>query len=248
MSVANRDALSGVRPVRPAYAQVASQIRELIMSGELSPGDRLPNESIMATQFGVSRTTVREALRVLSSQGLVITERGVTGGTFVSAGNPAVVAELLEIGLNVLTGNNALSVFELLECREMLEVPIAALAAQRRTADDIDRLERLLEWDRPGEESFADSFERHRQIHLAVHEAAQNRMFAVILDPLFGVLEGLAQRVYSEERQDQVHTEHRHLVDAIRDRDAARAAAIMKSHLEALRAVYADHDGKRPEI
>ena len=242
-NLTNRDALASVRRVRPAYSQVAGQIRELIMSGELAPGDRLPNEGAMATQFGVSRTTVREALRVLSSQGLVITERGVSGGTFVSAGNPAVVVELLEIGLNVLTGNNVLTVFELLECRQTLEVPVAAMAAERRTADDLVRLERLLAANPDAGEPFAESFDRHRQIHLAVHDAAQNRMFAVLLEPLFGVVEKLAPRVYSDERLHQVHDEHVALVDAIRNRDPIGAAAIMKAHLDGLRAVYADRAG-----
>lgn len=73
-----------VSRVLPAYQQVANQLRELIMKGTLVVGERLPAEGEMALKFGVSRSTVREALRGLSSQSLVQTKRGVNGGTFVA--------------------------------------------------------------------------------------------------------------------------------------------------------------------
>ena len=67
--------------VRKAYEQVADQIRELIMTGAISPGQRLPNEAALTAQFGVSRATVREALRVLAAQNLIRTSKGSTGGS-----------------------------------------------------------------------------------------------------------------------------------------------------------------------
>jgi GntR family transcriptional repressor for pyruvate dehydrogenase complex len=73
-----RDSL-GIQPVKTAYQQVADQLRSLILGGDLSPGDRLPPESELIELFGVSRGTVREALRALASQGLITTSRGATG-------------------------------------------------------------------------------------------------------------------------------------------------------------------------
>jgi GntR family transcriptional repressor for pyruvate dehydrogenase complex len=73
-----------VRRVRKAYEQVADQLRELIVSGKLAPGERLPIESALAREFGVSRATIREALRVLAAQGLVRTAKGPAGGSFVT--------------------------------------------------------------------------------------------------------------------------------------------------------------------
>ena len=122
-----------VSKIKPAYQQVADQLRSLILSGELGPGDRLPVESEMSTTFGVSRSTVREALRSLSAQNLVYTSRGVTGGTFIADASPPVLSASLETGLSLLNGAEAITLAELLEAREMFEVPATRLAARRRT-------------------------------------------------------------------------------------------------------------------
>ncbi len=84
-----------VRRIRPAYEQVADQLRELVLSGKLGPGDRLPVEGSLSAEFGVSRSTVREAIRLLSSQSLVHTTRGPTGGTFVSEADPESIRQYL---------------------------------------------------------------------------------------------------------------------------------------------------------
>src|SRR5690606_27188041 len=76
-----------VSSVRTAYQQVAEQLRELILTGALSAGDRLPPEAELAATFGVSRSTVREALRVFASRDLIRTARGTTCGTFVNTVN-----------------------------------------------------------------------------------------------------------------------------------------------------------------
>ncbi|MGH3039100.1 MAG: FadR/GntR family transcriptional regulator, partial [Gaiellaceae bacterium] len=73
-----------VRRVRKAYEQVNDQLRELIVSGELAPGERLPNEAVLAREFGVSRATVREALRILTAQNLIRTTKGAGGGSYVT--------------------------------------------------------------------------------------------------------------------------------------------------------------------
>jgi GntR family transcriptional repressor for pyruvate dehydrogenase complex len=238
---ADRVVLDGVDPIRPAYAQVASQLRSLIIQGDLRSGQRLPNESMLAQRFGVSRTTTREALRVLSSQGLVTTERGVTGGTFISSGNPDAIVDLLEMGLNVLASNDGLTVFELIECREMLEVPGAGFAAKRRTDADLRRLEQLLEPEHEASEAFEETFANHREFHLRVLEAAQNRALAVILEPLFGVLEGFAQRLLADvPLRELVECDHSDLYEAIRSQDAEAASSVMQAHLDRLRALYAD--------
>src|SRR5262249_20886659 len=73
-----------VRRVRKAYEQVADQLRDLILAGELSRGERLPNENMLAREFGVSRATVREALRLLAAQNLIRTAKGAGGGSYVT--------------------------------------------------------------------------------------------------------------------------------------------------------------------
>jgi DNA-binding FadR family transcriptional regulator len=244
---APRAGLSGVDRIRPAYAQVAAQLRSIILSGEISPGSRLPNEADMAQSFGVSRTTIREAIRVLSSQGLLVTERGVTGGTFVSRVNSQSVSDLLEIGLNVLTGHEGLTITELLETRELIEGRAARLAASRRTNEDLAALDAMLadESAQSPDTPFEDAFEAHTRFHLAIADAAHNRLLVVIIKPVFSVLKVFASNVRST--RDIVSHDHGALVNAIRARHAAKAEDLMLAHLSHIRALYSAVDGPRPE-
>ena len=122
-----------VRRVRKAYEQVADQLRELIMTGELAPGERLPNEALLAREFGVSRATVREALRVLAAQNLLRTAKGAGGGSYVTLPTVDHISEFLRSNINLLTESRDVTLDELIEARELLEVPAARLAAARRS-------------------------------------------------------------------------------------------------------------------
>src|ERR1700746_1031571 len=98
-----------VRRVRKAYEQVADQLRELIMSGGLVPGQRLPNEAALATQFGVSRPTIREALRELSAMSLIQTTRGANGGSFVTVPSAAHISDFLSANFSLLSQSEHVS-------------------------------------------------------------------------------------------------------------------------------------------
>jgi DNA-binding FadR family transcriptional regulator len=231
--------LVGVDRIRPAYEQVTTQLRAIILRGELSPGDRLPNEADLAATFGVSRTTIREALRVLTSQGLVVTERGAAGGTFVTAMGPQHVSEMLELGLNVLAGNAGLTKLELLESREILEVPAARLAAIRRTDDDLARLRDLVARDDTGPDAHDDAFEVHRDLHAAVIQAAHNQLLVVLARPVFNVLGPFAHEVRrAEDVWFEIPGEHAAIVDAIAARNGDVAAHLMMTHLDHIRLAY----------
>jgi DNA-binding transcriptional regulator YhcF (GntR family) len=92
--------------IETAYEQLAEQLRNQIVQGTLAPGERLPNEADLAAVFGVSRTTLREALRVLSSQHLITVRRCVTGGTFVAHPRPDNISQYLEASVGLLSGTN----------------------------------------------------------------------------------------------------------------------------------------------
>jgi DNA-binding FadR family transcriptional regulator len=121
----------GARP--PAYQILADQLREQIASGRLRPGERLPTEPQMCVRSGLSRSTVREALRLLASQQLIVTTRGVTGGSFVAEPSAARLGDSLSTAVKVLRTGLSVSGAQFLQMRELLEVPAAALAAGRRT-------------------------------------------------------------------------------------------------------------------
>src|SRR5436190_23187010 len=106
----------------PAYQQLADELREQITSGRLRPGQRLPTEPELCLRSGVSRSTVREALRLLASQHLIVTTRGVTGGSYVAKPDAATLAASLARGVNLLVTATPVGSDELMEVRDLLEV------------------------------------------------------------------------------------------------------------------------------
>src|SRR5512140_3282924 len=138
-------------PVRPARAShdIVLQIKNQIFTGRIPAGNRLPSENELCEQFGVSRTTVRDALRVLESQGLVEIKVGAGGGAFVSEPRHETVSESLSNMLKM----NSMNIEELAEARMVIETAIAALAAKRATAKDIAAIEEAIADARAGKHS-----------------------------------------------------------------------------------------------
>jgi GntR family transcriptional repressor for pyruvate dehydrogenase complex len=231
-----------VSRIQPAYQQVADQLRALIMAGTLAPGDRLPVEAELSASFGVSRSTVREALRVLGSQGLVRTARGVTGGTFVSETDPDAISDYLETRLGLLTGHDIITSAELLEARHLLEVPAARLAAQRRTQEHIDAMRLAIELEKAESERGA-RFTQHKQFHSVLLEAAGNRLLDVMTVPVFRVIRArFTHDSPSGAFWHEVDEDHAEILERIEREDADGAARAMDEHLERLRAIYSRAD------
>src|SRR5262245_45558789 len=110
---------------KASYLVVAEKIRAMALDGTLPIGHRLPSESELCDVFGVSRTTLREALRILSTERLITTKRGVNGGSIISPLEPETLASLLQTSIGHLAASENCNVQELLEARELLEVPAA---------------------------------------------------------------------------------------------------------------------------
>ena len=234
-----------VSRVQPAYQQVAEQLQELIMKGTLTVGERLPAEGELAVHFGVSRSTVREALRGLSSQRLVQTRRGVNGGTFVVEPSAEHVQTYLETTIGLLSGADVVSVDEILEARELFEVPAARLAALRRDDEQLRRLKATLA--SGTEADLADDFDGHKQFHVAVMEASGNRLLEVIARPVFSVLRTRFVRDRaSSQYWDGVVDDHQDIYEAVASSDAEAAARLMHNHLERLRSMYEHTDRVAP--
>jgi DNA-binding FadR family transcriptional regulator len=204
---------------RPAYEEVANRLRTQIADGMLPPGDRLPAEANLAAEFGVSRSTIREALRVLNSEGLIRTARGVSGGSFVTETEPSATSDFLQARLGILSRHRAITTAELLETRALLEVAGAALAAERRTADHLDELREALE--------------EERDFHLTLLVAAQNRLLEAITMPVVQLLSDGARDGAGPAQADLDH-DHVRILDRIEAGDAEGAAAAMEQHLQRL--------------
>jgi GntR family transcriptional regulator, transcriptional repressor for pyruvate dehydrogenase complex len=231
----------------PAHEQVAAQIRQSIMSGELAPGARLPNETDMAATFGVSRTTIREALGGLVGQGLIVKTRGLTGGSYVAEPSVNQLAETLQIGLHLLGRSEGISVEEFVEIRRMLEIPAARLAAERRTDDDLAQLATTIpsdEQSHPDSRSHRsrDDLHRHRAdrwFHTAVIDICRNRLLTLAAEPIFIVLQQqMMARRYGVSYHREIVAQHREIAAAIAAGHADRSAELMGEHLEWLRPSY----------
>ncbi|HEX2031568.1 MAG TPA: FadR/GntR family transcriptional regulator [Actinomycetota bacterium] len=230
-----------VAKVRPGYQQVADQLRELILEGRINAGERLPTESELTEMFGASRSTVREALRILSSQNLIVTARGAGGGTFVSRPEPRYVSDFLEASFGLLSDSEHLTVDHLLEAREILEVPAAGLAAARRTEEHLTALRSC--FPARDDASRAHLFEGNLLFHITIVEAAGNMVLPVITRPIFSVLRTRFLRDAAPPAfWRRVARDHRDILAAIEDGSETDAKARMERHLENLRPTYEEID------
>ncbi|QDQ98172.1 FadR/GntR family transcriptional regulator [Tomitella fengzijianii] len=205
--------------------QVTEVLRREIRQGRWPVGSRIPTEPELARITGAGRNTVREAVQSLVHAGLLDRRQG--SGTFVLADSS--VAAVLRREIDPARRR------ELLELRQALEVTAATLAAQRRSAADIDDMRRLLgEIDRHHRAGDLDAAARaDAALHRAVVVAAHNMTYLEVYE---GVVPTMTEEMLAEVADSGTVylDEHRALVDAIDDRDAARAATTLYGFLSDL--------------
>ncbi len=238
--MAREDDLDGTRKARKTYEQIVAYIRGEISSGKLRPGDRLPPETDLARSLGVSRPTVREALKVLESQNVLRSSTGPTGGTYVEAIDGAGVAEYLKDSISLLLDVDELTLEELWVAWEVTDVPAAELAAVRRTEQDLFVIEKTIEMDelKKGHAIVSDI-----SFHRAVAEASKNRMLSLFAGSIHMTLRTLAERYIMPEdvlpEVKRISQQQHHLIyKAISDQDGALAAIRMREHLQLSYGVY----------
>jgi GntR family transcriptional repressor for pyruvate dehydrogenase complex len=220
---------STVRP--PAYQVLADELREEITSGRLRPGSRLPPEPELCVRSGVSRSTVREALRLLASQHLIVTTRGVTGGSFVAHPDAEQLSEALSTGLTLLSNSAEVGMADLLELRRALEVPAAGLAAQRRT--DANLIEMRGAMFDPDLDELETMLAAHAAFHSAVASATGNPLFELVTRPLYHVTYG--EEIVENLPGDywaRVDTDHRELLMCVKGGDSGAAMEVGRRHLD----------------
>lgn len=240
-AVADRMGGQGCLPVarvRPAYQQAADQLRDLVLDGSLMAGDRLPPEGELAAQFGVSRSTLREALRLLASRDIIHTSRGPRGGTFVAQVKADRVSEYLETSLGLMSAGRQISVEQMLEARDLLEVPAAKLAALKRDQSHVTAMADALKRER-GSRGRSKRFVEHRTFHQTILDASGNVLLGMMNEPLFRVLQSRFVRTdVSDHFWQRVDDQHAEILSAITAGDSDRAGELMTSHLVALREAY----------
>ena len=227
-----------VSRVRPAYRQVEDQLLDRIRDGSLAVGDRLPSEADLSVLFGVSRGTVREALRGLASRNLVHTARGPEGGTVVRGVEIGEVSEFLASSLGLMSSSATISVSDMLEAREILEVPAARLAAERRDQGQVAAIRDAVERERAAR-GRGKRFTERRNFHAVVVECAGNALLGAVADPVYRILQSkFLDPTIEAGLWGHVDAEHDAILAAIADGDADRAASTMRDHLQGLRTAY----------
>lgn len=227
-----------LRRVRNSYEQVADQLRSLIVSGRLEQGGRLPTETQLARELGVSRATVREALRLLAAQGLVRTAKGQTGGSYVTLPTVDHISESLSSNITLLADARDLTLEELIEVRELLEVPAARLAARRRREGDVDRLRATIPPDRPVLDTQTE-FVHNRDFHATLIECCENRLLQIAAQPVFSALQtSLSRSGLPRVFHRSIHLHHARIAEAVEAGDEDSAAAEMHDHLAFLVPYY----------
>jgi GntR family transcriptional repressor for pyruvate dehydrogenase complex len=207
-------------------SDVAHVLIDYMVSGRMSPGQRLPSERHLSELFGVGRSTIREGVKSLGVLGLVEFRHG--GGTYVRATESELLPRVVEWGL--LLGEQRLA--ELVEARTFLEVEIAGLAAERRSADQLVELDEvMLALSHATEvDQYVDA---DLAFHFAVGRASANGVLGGMLTNISALLRVWIHRnVEAGLNLDRSRSEHERILEAVRagDPEAARAAA--RDHMQ----------------
>ena len=223
---------------------IVDQVRLLMRRGQLTAGDRLPSERELCERFGVSRVTVREALRVLEANGLVEIRVGARGGAYVTAPSSRLVGE----GIADLISLATLSAVEVTEARMVFELGIVPLVCARATEEDVAVLYEICE--RSSAALKGDDFplELSAEWHTRYAQSAHNRAITMLVESLHGPLLMSLERARDAA---PLHgrrgvEEHHALVDHIMARDVQQATQVMSTHLARTAELLADADPAGP--
>lgn len=215
---------------RPLHRSVVLQVTRRIVSGELAPGSLLPIEPVFAEQFGVSRTVLREAVRVLVSKGLVEVKQG--SGMRVRGPDDWDYLDPLVLFEQVASGRGEALLDELLETRRVLEVEVAGMAAERRTEEELEALEVCLRSMARAVEDPAEFTRLDIEFHDRILRAASNRPLREALRPIGEVIkEGRAITNLFSTDPGESQRGHGKIYEAIKRSDATKAKEAMWSHV-----------------
>ncbi len=206
------------------YEEVAKQLERLILK-KLQPGDKLPAERELAEMFGVSRSSIRDAIRSLELVGLVEPRQGA--GTVVRE----VSAESLVNPLTTVLARQQIS--ELLDFRKMLEPPLAARAATHASVEEITEMQEILRRQDDKVRRGELAIEEDSEFHYNVAMASDNSVVLKVLDVLMDLLRETRERALQVEGRPQKSLAgHRRILMAIKRRDPAAAEDAMRRHIQ----------------
>jgi GntR family transcriptional repressor for pyruvate dehydrogenase complex len=217
------------------YEQVAEQITSWIRADGLAPGDRLPPERELAQRLGVSRATLSQALVALEVIGVVTVRHG-DGTVLAESPGPRRIVEAIRAHAHRLP--------EIIDTRDALETKIAALAAERRTADDLARIDEAIAEMARDVEAGGRGVEGDERFHGAVTAAAHSLLLARLMDEIRDLIrETRIESLSQPGRPADSLAGHRAIADAIRSGKPEAAADAMHAHVVMVSDVAVLRDG-----
>lgn len=233
-------------PTRQArlYEDVAEQLREAILTGVLRPGERLPSETELAAQFGVSRAVVRQATLNLEHECLLTVQVGAGGGTFVRASDPQPILRALENHFR----HRTVSVEDYLAAKRVLEpsvlgeiVRFSDREHRNRLQDSIDEFAAAIDAGVPNERLLTLSLDFHE----ILIEATGNPVLQILLGALVRMGERVPEFTRIENRNwDEILAEHRAILAALEDNDLREFRSLMLEHLTSVQHIYGDESAR----
>lgn len=224
---AGRSAFQRIKTNERLFLEVVRQIEHRIIQGELKPGDMLPAERIMAEQFGVSRTVIREATKALELRGLVEVQHG--RGVMVVKPSADSVADNMVRFLRIEES----PIWALHELRSILEVGMAGLAAERRTDEDLHALNQIFDRMAESLDMPTDYVEHDFEFHRVLAKAAHNPLVPLVLEPYVTLMREARRLGATAPNASRRSIEfHRPILDAVTDGNATAARQAMREHFD----------------
>jgi DNA-binding FadR family transcriptional regulator len=225
--------------------QVAQAIRVYIAERSLQPGDRVGTEHDLAAEFGVSRPTVREALRLLAGSHLIRASQGRSGGIFVASMPHVGMATNIGESIVAMLATERLSLHDMVEARMFLEVPLAGMAAEKADAATVADLEAAIDAQRghlPGTPPFNDADTR---FHRILAEASGNDLLMAFTRWILDVLQpSLIDVISASVGPDEIIEQHTAILRGVRRGQRAAAERAMRRHLEYLEETLVDIESR----
>jgi DNA-binding FadR family transcriptional regulator len=229
--------------------QIATNIRNAIVEGVLKVDERLPTEEELAERFGVSRPTIREALKRLAAQNLIHTRRGPAGGSFVKKPSLEDVRAQLSSMAAVLLTVGEFNLFDIAETRHELERVCCRLAAARCCSDaQLAEMEAELRTQRDPRITDVDFCATDVRFHCLIVDATQNPILRLLMAAVIEIMQPILNLVVYKFRERKLIAEqHQEIYEAIKGHDPDRAVAALDRQMEYLRQKYAMAQERRQE-
>ena len=226
------------RPIRTprAFEEIADQIRKELSNRRLRAGDRLPAERALAQQFGVSRNTLREALRSLENAGLLRLQKGATGGAFVREST----GDAIVTGLRDMFHLGAIAPEHLTEARVLIESSVVRVACERATPADIAALKAniaVAEREARDKTDFYEQAATHLDFHRILARATKNPLMEIVMEALVDVMQHFIQAI-GQKRNPWVLPSRRRFMQHFEAGESDAAVAEMEEHLKRLNRHY----------